>query len=156
MLADSILCLDERSDTACEGPIEAQNECELLQKRTLLKSFAFVLLRCATQTVTFAVGRRERAADASTSGNEALRSPGAARRSLSPRNWQQQQPPSASGRNSAAAVVAGAAGSAAGAGGRSTASAGMKRRLSSATAAAPNPGSQIGERSGIGGPHNVS
>ncbi|KAK9902006.1 hypothetical protein WJX75_000979 [Coccomyxa subellipsoidea] len=94
--------------------------------------------------------RRERAADASTSGNEPLRSPGAARRSLSPRNWQQQQqPPSASGRKSDAAVVAGAAGSAAAAGGRSTASAGMKRRLSGATAAAPNPGSQIGERSGI-------
>jgi hypothetical protein len=39
------LCLDERSDTACEGPIEAQKECKLLQKRTVLKSFAFVLLR---------------------------------------------------------------------------------------------------------------
>ena len=89
--------------------------------------------------------RRERAAEVSTSGNDALRSPAAARRSLSPRNWQQQQP-SASGRKSAAAT---AAGSAAGAP-RSSVAAGQKRRLSSAAAAAADPRSQIGERSGIG------
>ncbi|BDA48281.1 hypothetical protein COCOBI_11-5410 [Coccomyxa sp. Obi] len=94
--------------------------------------------------------RRERAADASTSGGgnaEALRSPGAGRRSLSPRNWQQQQqqPPSAAARKAAAA----AAGSAAGAARSATASAGQKRRLSGAAAAA-GPGSHSGERSGPG------
>lgn len=97
-------------------------------------------------------GRRERAADASTSGggNEVLRSPGAGRRSLSPRNWQQQQqqPPSAAARK----LVAAAAGSAAGAARSATPSAGQKQRLSGAATAA-GPSSHSGERSDYGELH---
>ncbi|CAL8465940.1 g5476 [Coccomyxa elongata] len=91
--------------------------------------------------------RRERAADASTSGagNEVLRSPGAGRRSLSPRNWQQQQQqqlPSAAARKLVRAPAGSAARSA-------TASAGQKRRLSGATAAA-GPSSHSGEHCNSG------